>query len=358
MTVTGEENGKRAAGAGGHQLEPSRKGRSAWAPVASTRARLLPLWRQARELFAGSPTLRRLLLDAGLITGGGLMFAALIVIIRNDGGLGYDTPAYWLAARHAAEGAPLYTTDRYTTLGLYTYPPVFAQLFVPAGLLPKLLVSWLWRISSVLCLRYIVGSWKATVVSFAFIPLLTELSTNNVTMQLAAALVFAMRDRRGAYLVPWAAALKFGPVLIVPYLWLRRPDTRRPLLLGTLVFLAACAASFALAPLSWRDYVDMLRFQNVADLSGTQVMHLIPSGGGIDFVARFGLAAVVALWATHSKRAWLAYAAASITCPVMAISRFAPLVGLWGFRQPPETAEEHVAGEVQGGMVEPLVTPA
>lgn len=59
---------------------------------------------------------------------------------------------------------------------------------------------------------------------------------------------------------------------------------------------------------------------------------MIPSGGGIDFVARFVLAALVALLATYWRRGWLAYAAASITCPVMAWSRFAPLVGLWRFR--------------------------
>ena len=170
MTVTGEENGKRAAGAGGHQLEPSRKGRSAWAPVASTRARLLPLWRQARELFAGSPTLKRLLLDAGLITGGGLMFAALIVIIRNDGGLGYDTPSYWLAGRHVTDGAPLYTTG-----------PVHdaSALHVPADLRPAIRAAGpAARAARRLALArdqrplpaLPVGSWPATVVCFAIHP--------------------------------------------------------------------------------------------------------------------------------------------------------------------------------------------
>jgi hypothetical protein len=101
---------------------------------------------------------------------------------------------------------------------------------------------------------------------------------------------------------------------------------------GTLVFLVACLASIVLAPQAWSDYVDMLRFQNMTELSGSQVIHLIPSGGGIDFIARLALAAVVALFAAYSGRGWLAYAAASITCPVLAVSRFAPLVALWRFR--------------------------
>jgi hypothetical protein len=275
---------------------------------------------------------RHILTDAGLALGGALALASLVVIAGDHGGLGFDTPSYWYAGRHVMEGAPLYTQDPYTTLALYTYPPLFAQLFVLPALLPELLVAWLWRASSVLCLRYLTGSWRATVVCCLFIPVLTELSINNVTLQLAAIILFAMRDKRGAYLLPWAAMVKFGPALIVPYLWFRKPETRRPLVIGTLVFLAACLISIAVAPRDWSGYVDMLRFQNVTSLSGQGVINLIPSGGGIDFIARFGLAAVVALLATYWHRGWLAYAAASITCPVMAISRFAPLVGLWRFR--------------------------
>ncbi len=276
--------------------------------------------------------LTRVLTDAGLVLGGALAIAALIVIAGDHSGLGYDTPSYWLAGRHVIDGTPLYQADPYSTLALYTYPPIFAQLFVPAALLPELLVAWLSRLAAVLCLRYIVGSWKATIIACAFVPVLIELSITNVTIELAACLLFALKDRRGSYLLPWAVALKFGPVLIVPYLWFRKPDTRRPLLVGTLVFLGACLASALVAPRAWSDYVDMLRFQNMTDLSGSQVIHLIPSGGGIDFVVRFALAGGVALFAAYTSRDWLAYAAASITCPVLAVSRFAPLVGLWRFR--------------------------
>jgi hypothetical protein len=274
----------------------------------------------------------RLLTDVGLVVGGALAVAALVLIAGDHQGLGYDTPAYLLAGRHAMEGSRLYTDAPYTTLGLYTYPPIFAQLFVPIALIPELLVAWAWRASGVLCLRYITGSWVATIVCFMFLPILTEVSTNNVTLQIAACLVFAMRDRRGAYLLPWVAMIKFGPVLLVPYLWLNKPETRRPLVVGTLVFLAVCLVSIALTARDWADYVAMLRFQNTTNLSGSQVIHLIPSGGGIDFVVRFGLAAVVALLAAYWRKGWLAYAAASITCPVMAWGRLAPLVGLWRFR--------------------------
>ncbi len=281
----------------------------------------------------------RVLTDLGLVLGGALALAALYTVVQDHGGLAYDTHAYWLAARNVLDGAPLYQSGPYSALGLYTYPPVFAQLFTPAAPLPELVVTWAWRVTGVLSLRYLVGSWKATVVSCCFVPVLTELAIGNVTLQLAACILFALRDRRGAYVLPWAVALKFGPALVVPYLWLRRPETRRPLVVGTLVFLAACLVSVVVSPGAWSDYLNMLLAQNSNVLGGTQVIHLIPASGGVDFVARFGIAGLVALFAAYARRDWLAYAAAAITCPVMAVSRFAPLVALWRFRPGPERSD-------------------
>ena len=291
----------------------------------------------------------RVLLDAGLVLGGALAFAAVALAVGHDGGLAYDTRAYWLAGRHVLDGTPLYVRADYSTLAIYTYPPIFAQMFAPASLLPELAVAWLWRVSGVLCLRYLVGSWRAAIVACVFVPVLTELSLGNVTLQIAAIMIFALRDRRGAYLLPWIAALKFGPALLVPYLWFRRPDCHRPLVVGSLVFGVACLASYALAPNSWSGYFDMLGWQNGAQLEGSQVLHVVASSGGLDFVLRFGLAAAVVLFATYTRRAWLAYAAASITCPVLAFSRFAPLVGLWRFRRAAEGESDAAATAVPDG---------
>jgi hypothetical protein len=274
----------------------------------------------------------RALVDAGLVVGAGLAIASAFSLIRDNGGLAYDTRAYWLAARHVLDGTTLYSQATVSDLGAFKYPPVFAQLFVPATPLPELLVAWLWRISGILCLRYIVGSWRAAVVACAFVPVLIELSLGNVTLQIAAVLVFALRDRRGGYLLPWAAALKFGPVLLVPYLWFRMPESRRPLVVGTAAFLAISAVSYLAAPGLWSGYASTFGWENGSLMSGGGVIALVPSWGGLDFVLRFAIAGVVALLAAYKGKGWLAYAAASITCPVMAIGRFAPLVGLWRFR--------------------------
>ena len=191
-----------------------------------------------------------------------------------------------------------------------------------------------------------VGSWKAAVVACAFLPVLIELSLGNVTLQIGALLVFSLRDRRGAYLLPWAAALKFGPVLLVPYLWFRMPETRRPLLIGSAVFAAACLTSWLVAPGAWSDYVSTFGWETSSLMSGSGVIAIVPSSGGLDFVLRFAIAGAVAVYAAYARRDWLAYASAAITCPILAFSRFAPLVALWRFRRPAasEPAAESVAG--------------
>ena len=118
----------------------------------------------------------------------------------------------------------------------------------------------------------------------------------------------------------------------MPYLWIRRPESRRPLVLGCLLFAAACLVSYALAPGAWAAYVSTFGWENDSLISGSQAIALVPSWGGLDFALRFGLAAAAALVAVYLSRAWLAYAAAAITCPVLAVSRLAPLVALWRFR--------------------------
>ena len=277
-------------------------------------------------------TLKHLLLDLGLVLGLAAVILEIQAVVLPNGGLAYDTRAYWLAAQHLVNGGPLYSPATVSDLGAYKYPPIFAQIFIPAGYLPELVVAWVWRISGILCLRYLVGSWKASLVACAFIPVLIELSLGNVTLQLAAVVLFTLRDRRGAYLLPWMAALKFGPVLLVPYLWFRMPQARRPLIIGTLIFSLACLLSYLLAPAAWSGYLATFGWESSSVMNGGGVIALIPTWGGLDFVLRFVLAGLVVLYATYRGKVWLAYAAAVLTCPILAISRLAPLVGLWRFR--------------------------
>jgi hypothetical protein len=241
----------------------------------------------------------------------------------------YDTNAYWLAARHVLSGEPLYQQSTIWAGGIYKYPPVFAQLIVPLGFFPELAVDWAWRLSGLLCLRYLCGSWRLTLVAALQWPVWAEIDLGNVTLQLGAGLMFALRDRRGAYLLPWLAALKAGPGLLILYLYATRPDYRRPLILGCAFFAAVCAASFALAPGLWFDYAGTFGWEAASEMRATYVLAFTPDSGGLDFTIRLALALVVLLAAIRWRLDWLAFVVAAATMPIFSLTRLAVLVGLW-----------------------------
>lgn len=239
----------------------------------------------------------------------------------------YDTHAYWLAARHLLDGSPLYAPATISEYGAYKYPPIFAQLTAPIALLPEWLVAWVWRISGVACLRYLCGSWRLTLV--ASLPAFAELGYGNVTLQLGAVALLCFRDTRATYLLPWFAALKAGPGLLIPYLWFTRPETRRPLAIGCLVFAAACALSIAVAPGLWGDYAGTFGWEAASPMNGPAVLAVVRDNGGLDFAIRLALAVVAVVAAIRWRKDWLAFIAATATMPVLAITRLAVLVGLW-----------------------------
>jgi hypothetical protein len=90
----------------------------------------------------------------------GVQVAAIVLDnLQHDLWPAYDTYAYWLAARHILSGEPLYAPALIWTAGAYKYPPIFAQLVLPIGLLPQAPVDWVWRIFGLMCLRYMCGCW-------------------------------------------------------------------------------------------------------------------------------------------------------------------------------------------------------
>jgi hypothetical protein len=241
----------------------------------------------------------------------------------------YDTNAYWLAAQHVAHGQPLYSQATIWTSGAYKYPPVYAQLIVPIGWLPEIVVDWAWRLSGVLCLCYLCGSWKLAVLASLQWPVFAELGFGNVTLQLGAVVLWSFRDNRAAYLLPWMAGLKFGPVLLIPYFWFARPQMRRQLAVGCAVFAAACIVSFAVGPAMWFDYAGTFGWEAASQMQAMYVYAIVPDHGGIDFAVRFAIAAGAIVAALKWRRDWLAFIAATATMPIFSLTRLAVLIGLW-----------------------------
>jgi hypothetical protein len=256
---------------------------------------------------------------------------AWIVIWNVESNLwpAYDTNAYWLAAKHILNGDPLYAPALITTGGAYKYPPLFAQLIVPIGMMPELPVDWAWRIGGVMCLRYMCGSWKLAVVAALQWPMLIELDFGNVTLQLGAVALWSLRDRRAIYLLPWFAGMKFGPALLLPYLWFTRPEWRRTIVVGCAAFAGACLASFAVAPGLWFDYLGTFGWETSSQMSANFVYALVPNHGGTDFILRFAIAAALTVVAIRWRLDWLAFVAAVATMPIFSLTRLAVLVALW-----------------------------
>ena len=209
--------------------------------------------------------------------------AAVLDNMRYDLWPAYDTNAYWLAAQHIINGGPLYFQAEIWTSGAYKYPPLYAQLAVPLAFFPERLVDWVWRISGVLCLRYMCGSWKLAVLAILQWPVMAELAFGNVTLQLGLVALWAFRDRRAVYLLPWFGGMKFGPALLLPYLWATRPETRRPIVAGCAVFAAACLVSVAIAPGLWNDYLGTYGWEVASQMHANFVYAIVPDHGGLDF---------------------------------------------------------------------------
>ncbi len=249
--------------------------------------------------------------------------------MRWDWWPAYDTNAYWLAAQHLLHGQPLYQETTIIGAGAYKYPPVFAQVIAPIGLVPEVYVDWVWRILGLMCLRYLCGSWALTLLVGLQWPAMWELSFGNVTLQLGAICLFTFRDRRGAYLLPWLAGMKLGPGLLIPYLWITRPDYRRPLAVGCLVFAAACLGSLAVAPGLWYDYVQTFGWEAASEMRAYWVFAIVPEHGGLDLAIRVAIGVAVLALAIRRRADWLAFAVAAATMPIFAVSRLSILVGLW-----------------------------
>ena len=241
----------------------------------------------------------------------------------------YDTHAYWLAAKHVLSGDPLYAPSLITTGGAYKYPPLFAQLIVPLGMVPELPVDWAWRICGVMCLRYMCGSWKLAVIAALQWPVMVELDFGNVTLALGAVALWSLRDRRAVYLLPWFAGMKFGPALLLPYVWFTRPEWRRTIVVSCAAFGGACLASFAVAPGLWFDYLGTFGWETSSQMSASFVYALVPNHGGTDFVLRIAIAAAVTVVAIRWRLDWLAFVAAVATMPIFSLTRLAVLVALW-----------------------------
>lgn len=277
--------------------------------------------------------------------------------IRHDGGRAYDFESYWLAGQRFLGGLPLYAPVEINDPGAYRYTPTFAAAFAPLATIPELPLTWIYRALCLACLRYLVGSWRATGWALLFPPVSIELIALNLTLPIAAAGRMALRGPAAAAgWLPLSSTLKFGSALLVPYLWARDPERRTALVIGAVGAAALSLLHVALEPDAWLAFGQSLVQQsasaNDAPFVGDQLLFLVPSTLG-DFLLRAALAVVLTVVAIRRRWAWLAFVAATIAVPTLWVARLAPLVAvprLWW--------EDRAANDVARVVTTPIEPPA
>jgi hypothetical protein len=156
-----------------------------------------------------------------------------------------DFGSYYRAALAVRQGQTPYTVDHHGFLGVYSYAPAFAYLFIPLGRLEYIWACRLWMLLNwgftalglLLSLKLACqpnSAWypRMFVAVLAVIPTTAYLWANlragqTAMLMLVACLGWACcfragRQYLGGILLATASALKLAPLALVPYLVLRR----------------------------------------------------------------------------------------------------------------------------------------
>lgn len=174
---------------------------------------------------------------------GGVIFVATGIALTGYRG---DAWIYWSAA-HLPDGlyAGKWNADAFS----FVYPPAFAQLLWPLGLLPYPVFYALWVALETSALVWLAGPLLAFAAVLIYEPFQHELLTGNMNLILAAAVVLAVR-RSACWALPLLSKVTPGVGLL--YHALRREW--RPLAVCVAVTGAVVAASFLAAPELWSEW--------------------------------------------------------------------------------------------------------
>ena len=245
----------------------------------------------------------------------------MIAAARGTGWLwprAVDLHAYWTAGLAAPYGAV-----RPGEIGAYFYSPAFTQALEPLRVLPFPIVLGIWTGAALLVLRWATPlGWPLLLLIFS-----TEIVCANIHLFLAAMVVVGFR-----WPWTWSFALLTKVTPGVGLLWFAVRREWRSLVIALGATTAIAAASFALAPGLWIDYLRMLvsaQGENVA--TGLYVP--------IPIWVRLPLAALLVAWGARTDRRWTVAVAVACAEPVMWLTALSILVGIpiLRRRQPTQT---------------------
>jgi hypothetical protein len=252
---------------------------------------------------------------------------ALIVagwlLLNLDGGYFRDAVAYW-----RPNFDDLYGSGRVGVQSTYLYSPAFAQLMAVFGLLPWAAFAALWSAACLAALVWMAGPILAAILFLVpGSPVVDEISTGNIHLLLAAAIVIALRNGTpgpAAWSLPLLTKITPG----VGVLYHAGAREWRALGVGIGVTAVVALISFGIGPGLWIEWIEtLMRSVGVA----------VPSAIGVipgPLWARTALAAVLAVVGGVLGWKWVAVVAATLALPVTWSSGLSMLVAIVPFARP------------------------
>lgn len=226
-----------------------------------------------------------------------------------------DAMAYW-----RPDLDDLYRGGQVGVRSTYLYSPAFAQLLWLPGLLPWPAFAALFSAATILALAWMVGPIAAAVLLYLpFSPVADELSTGNIHLLLAAAIVVALRGRPAGWAFPLLTKVTPG----VAIAWHAGAREWRRVLVAAGLTLGIALVSFLLAPGAWADWIDTLRRSSAVAVPAD--IGVIPGPLWLRTLAG-GAVALAGGWLGWR---WTAPVAATLALPVPWSSGLSLLVGAW-----------------------------
>lgn len=231
---------------------------------------------------------RRIWYGLGILAFGAALAGALDLWQRP---FGHDYGAYVLAARHLAEGSPLYPREVVLgPFGQFLYPPLVAAAFLPFSADPRagaqvwmlallgMAVAYAWTL--VRTHGIADRPWVAAGVIF-FPPLVWDLTLGNVTLLACAAVLLAWRIRVrpvvAGVLIAVSIALK--PLAAVAFIVWLLTGQWRAVLWAAATGAAGVALTWPWLAESWLDYPRvLLAVATAAPGTGSNILPVAFSG--------------------------------------------------------------------------------
>jgi hypothetical protein len=256
-----------------------------------------------------APRINLLLLIKALAYGAiGFVWIALL-----QGDYFHDARAYW-----SVDYSNMYGQSLVGRFGTYLYSPAFAQALWPLTLLPWPVFAALWSALNLAALVWMAGPILAALLLFIpYSPVADEISTGNVHLLIAAALVIGFRQS-ASYAFPLLTKVTPG----VAVLWFAAAGLMRQLLLALAVTGAIALVSFLLAPQQWFDWVRLL--STSAGVPVPADIAVIPG----PLWLRTAIAAILVLGTGRLRWRWGVPVAATLALPVTWSSGLSVLVAL------------------------------